>query len=60
LIYSIFKKRFELNLFDHLCGDIIVEVVQNKIKNHIENTSLDNYQEKFIDSFEKVWIISTL
>jgi hypothetical protein len=54
IIFVFFNFRFELHLFDHLCGDIIVEVVQNKIKGHIENTSLDNYQENFIISFEKV------
>ena len=44
---------FELDLFDHLCGDIIVGVVQNKIRMHIE-TAMDNYQESFIKSFEHV------
>lgn len=53
--HSINKYLFELNLFDHLCSDIIVEVVQNKIKDHIENTSIDNYQESFISVFEQ-WL----
>lgn len=44
-----------MQLFDHLCGDIIVEVVQIKIKEHIESVSLDNYQESFLTSFEK-WL----
>ena len=48
--------RFDLELFDHLCGDIVISVVQNKIRSHIENTSLDNYQESFIKSFEEVWV----
>lgn len=43
---------FELDLFDHLCGDIVVGVVQNKIRLYIESTSMDNYQESFIKSFE--------
>jgi len=45
---------FELELFDHLCGDIVVGVVQNKIRLHIESTSTDNYQESFIRAFEHV------
>ncbi len=45
---------FELELFDHLCGDIVVGVVQNKIRTHIESTSTDNYQESFIRAFEHV------
>ena len=53
------KTIFELDLFDHLCGDIVVGVVQNKIRLHIENTSMDNYQESFIKSFELVSKIST-
>jgi hypothetical protein len=53
--HAINKYLFELNLFDHLCSDIIVEVVQNKIKDHIENTSIDNYQESFISVFEQ-WL----
>ena len=52
--HSINRILFELQLFDHLCSDIIVEVVQNKIKEHIENMSLDNYQETFIHVFEQV------
>lgn len=48
------KTIFELDLFDHLCGDIVVGVVQNKIRLYIENTSMDNYQESFIKSFELV------
>lgn len=47
-------KRFELTLFDHLCGDVVVEVVENKIRQHIENTSMDNYEESFIEPFENV------
>ena len=46
--------RFDLELFDHLCGDIVISVVQNKIRFHIENTSIDNYHESFIKSFEQV------
>lgn len=48
------KTIFELDLFDHLCGDIVVGVVQHKIRLYIENTSMDNYQESFIKSFELV------
>lgn len=54
VFHSINRVLFELQLFDHLCGDIIVEVLQNKIKDHIEKTSLDNFEETFIESFEKV------
>ena len=54
LFHSVTKVLFELQLFDHLCGDIIVEVLQNKIKEHIEKTSVDNFEETFIESFEKV------
>ncbi len=43
-----------MGLFDHLCGDVVVEVVENKIRQHIESTSLDNYEESFIESFEIV------
>jgi hypothetical protein len=53
-VISIFLERLELKLFDCLCGDIIVDVVQNKIKEHIENVSLDNFSESFINSFEEV------
>lgn len=41
-------------MFEHLCGDIIVEVVENKIKQHIESSSMDNYEESFIKLFENV------
>ena len=51
---SINRIIFELDLFDHLCGDIMVGVVQNKIRLHIESTSIDNYQVSFIKSFELV------
>jgi anaphase-promoting complex subunit 2 len=44
-----------LEIFDHLCGDIVVEVVQNKIQSHIEMKSIDNYQISFINSFER-WL----
>lgn len=37
-----------------MCGDIVISVVQNKIRFHIENTSIDNYHESFIKSFEQV------
>lgn len=53
---SINRTIFEMDLFDHLCGDIVVGVVQNKIRLHIESTSMDNYQESFIKSFEFVSI----
>ncbi len=46
--------RFHLDLFDHLCGDIVVQVVENKIRKYIEDTSLENYEDSFIFSFEKV------
>lgn len=49
---SINRTIFDMDLFDHLCGDIVVGVVQNKIRLHIESTSMDNYQESFIKSFE--------
>ncbi|CAF1047219.1 unnamed protein product [Brachionus calyciflorus] len=46
---------FNLGLFDHLCGDVVVGVVEDKIRQHIDNTSIDNYEESFIDSF-KEWL----
>jgi hypothetical protein len=50
---------FGLELFDNLCGDIVVEVVENKIRQHIENTSMENYEESFIQSFEH-WLDKTV
>lgn len=44
-----------MGLFDHLCGDVVVGVVEQKIKIHIESTSMENYEESFIDSF-KDWL----
>lgn len=42
-------------MFDHLCGDVVVGVVEHKIKLHIESISMENYEESFIDSFEN-WL----
>jgi hypothetical protein len=43
-----------------LCGDIVISVVQNKIRFYIENTSIDNYHESFIKSFEQVYFFEFL
>ena len=42
-------------MFDHLCGDVVVGVVEDKIRQQIESISIDNYEESFIDSF-KEWL----
>ena len=54
VLFCFVSNRFELELFDHLCGDTLVQVVENKIREHIESISLDNYEESFIKPFEAV------
>ena len=60
MFFLLLVPRFGLELFDNLCGDIVVEVVENKIRQHIENTSMDNYEESFIQSFENVYYQASL